>query len=280
MKTRTSDKSLPVQEEPEDDVASLKDNTGHLHCDHGGNPPHDDDDDTLIETETGYMRPGNDNDRDGDSGSYTPRSPSVTLPDSYPPRHYSYPNNRLANLTKHHRNGSTDQLGLRSFDAVVTSKSPPRPSEESRESPAPLMQVNAEQIHGTPEETVRHQHSRPFNDNRDDRSAHGPEPSPNQVPNPQPIRPHPLQTQVHREDQYYDDAAAAYLQTYFSPSAPTPPFLLHRTAKPPHQLHPRSFLASSPVLPLPSARPIPIPSPTSVATHTLYHRSHSPVFQL
>jgi hypothetical protein len=258
MKTRTPDKSLPVQEEPEDDDASLKDNTGHLHCDHGGNPPHDDDDDTLIETETGYMRPGNDNDRDGDSGSYTPRSPSVTLPDSYPPRHYSYPNNRLANLTKHHRNGSTDQLGLRSFDAVVTSKSSPRPSEETRESPALLMQVNAEQIHGTPEDTVRHQHSRPFNDNRDDRSAHGPEPSPNQVPQ-QPIRPHPLQTQVHREDQYYDDAAAAYLQTYFQsirPNAPIPPTPHSQTAAP----TPSPFISSiqpSPAPPVGSPYPYP-----------------------
>ena len=261
MKTRTPDKSLPVQEEPEDDVAaSLKDNAGHLHYDHGGNPPHDDDDDTLIETETGYMRPGNDNDRDGDSGSYTPRSPSVTLPESYSPRHYaSYPNNRLANLTKHHRNGSTDQLGLRSFDAVVNPKSQPRPSEETRESPALLMQVNAKQTDGTSEEAVRHQNSRTFNDNRDDRGNRGAEQPPNQVPTQQNIRPHQLQTQVLREDQYYDDAAAAYLQTYFQsirPNAPIPPTPHSQTAAP----TPSPFISSiqpSPAPPVGSPYPYP-----------------------
>ena len=256
MKTRTPDKSLPVQEEPEDDVAaSLKD---HLQYDHGANPPRDDDDDTLIDTETGYMRPGNDNDRDGDSGSYTPRSPSVTLPDSYPARHYvaSYPNNRLANLTKHHRNGSTDQLGLRSFDAVVNPKSQARPSEESRESPMLPTQANAEQI---PEETVRRQQSRVLNDNRDDRSNRGAEQSQNQGPNQPPIRPHPLQTQVLREDQYYDDAAAAYLQTYFQatrPNAPIPPTPHSQTGAP----SPSPFVSSiqpSPAPPVGSPYPYP-----------------------
>ena len=295
MKTRTPDKSLPVQEEPEDDVAaSLKDNTGHLHYDHGGNPPPDDDDDTLIETETGYMRPGNDNDRDGDSGSYTPRSPSVTLPDSYSPRHYvSYPNNRLANLTKHHRNGSTDQLGLRSFDAVVNSKSQPRPSEETRESPTPPVQVNTKQTHGNPEETVRHQPSRSFNDNRDDRSNRGAETqSPNQVPNQQNIRPHPsqLQTQVHREDHYYDDAAAAYLQTYFQsirPNAPIPPTPHSQTAAP----TPSPFVSSiqpSPAPPVGSPYPYPFthlrrnPYPVHAvptAPSSNYDRNHPSVIE-
>lgn len=148
MKTRTPDKSLPVQEEPEDDVAaSSKDDTGHLQYDHGGNTSREDDDDTLIEPESAYMRPGSDNDHDGDSASYTPRSPSVTLPETYAARHYvsSHPNNRLASLTKHHRNGSTDQLGLRSVDAVVNSKPPVRPSEETRESPVLSVHMNAEQ---------------------------------------------------------------------------------------------------------------------------------------
>lgn len=252
MKTRTPDKSLPVQEEPEDDVAASLKDTGHLQYDHGGNPPRDDDDDTLIETETGYMH--NDNDRDGDSGSYTPRSPSVTLPESYPTRHYSYPNNRLANLTKHHRNGSTDQLGLRSVDAVVNAKSQARPAEESRELPTLLMQVNAEQ---TPEEVPRR---RSFNDNRDDRSNRGTEQPPNQsLHQQQNVRPHPLQTQVHPEDHYYDDAAAAYLQTYFHstrPNAPIPPTPHSQTAAP----SPSPFVSSiqpSPAPPVGSPYPYP-----------------------
>ena len=253
MKTRTPDKSLPVQEEPEDDVAALKDSTGHLQYDHGVIPPRDDDDDTLIETETGYMRPGNDNDRDGDSGSHTPRSPSVTLPDSYSARHYaaSLPNNRLASLTKHHRNGSTDQLGLRSFDAVVN----PKP-QEPRESPTLLVQVNTEQTYGISEETVRRQQSRSFNDNRDDRSIRGAEQPPNHHQN---IRPHPLQTQLHREDHYYDDPAAAYLQSYFHaarPNAPIPPTPHSQTAAP----SPSPFVSSiqpSPAPPVGSPYPYP-----------------------
>ena len=262
MKTRTPDKSLPVQEEPEDDVAaSLKGSIGHLQYDHGGNPPHDDDDDTLIETETGYMRPGNDNDRDGDSGSYTPRSPSVSLPETYAVRSYvsSLPNNRLASLTKHHRNGSTDQLGLRSVDAVVSAKPPLRPSEESRESPTLLMQVNAEQPHGTSEATVRRQQSRSFNDNRDDRNNRGAEQFPTQNPNQQTVRPHPLQTQIHPEDHYYDDATAAYLQTYFQsvrPNAPIPPTPHSQTAAP----SPSPFVSSmqpSPAPPVGSPYPYP-----------------------
>lgn len=261
MKTRTPDKSLPVQEEPEDDVAVLKDSTGHLHYDHGGNLPRDDDDDTLIETETGYMLPENDNDHDGDSGSYTPRSPSVTLPDSYPARHYvsSHSNHRLASLTKHHRNGSTDQLGLRSFDAVVNSKPQARPSEDSRESPTLFVRVNAEQIYDTSEETLRQQHSRSFNDNRDDRSDRGTEQPTNFHPNQQNVRPHPLQTQVHLEDHYYDDPAAAYLQTYFHatrPNAPIPPTPHSQTGAP----SPSPFVSSiqpSPAPPVGSPYPYP-----------------------
>ncbi|KAG9308741.1 hypothetical protein JVU11DRAFT_10114 [Chiua virens] len=253
MKTRTPDKSLPVQEEPEDDVAaSSKDSPGHLQYDHGGNTPREDDDDTLIETETGYMRPGNDNDRDGDSGSYTPRSPSVALPETYPTRHYisSHPNNRLASLTKHHRNGSTDQLGLRSVDAVVNPKPQARPSEESQD-------------------TLRRQQGRSFNDSRDDRS-HRAEQSPIQGPNQQNIRPHPLQTQVFREDHYYDDAAAAYLQTYFHstrPNAPIPPTPHSQTAAP----SPSPFVSSiqpSPAPPVGSPYPYPF-------THV--HRNTYPV---
>ncbi|KAH0839334.1 hypothetical protein J3R83DRAFT_16 [Lanmaoa asiatica] len=272
MKTRTPDKSLPVQEEPEDDVAALKDSTGHLQYDHGGNPPRDDDDDTLIDTETGYMRPGSDNDRDGDSGSYTPRSPSVSLPEQYPARHYanSHPNNRLASLTKHHRNGSTDQLGLRSFDAVVNSKPQVRPSEETRESPTLHVQVNAEQTHWILEETVRRQQSRSFNDNRDDRNNRGAEQFPNLSPNQQNVRPHPLQTQVHREDNYYDEPAAAYLQTYFQstrPNAPIPPTPHSQTAAP----SPSPFVSSiqpSPAPPVGSPYPYPF-------THV--HRNRYPV---
>ncbi|KAH7881846.1 hypothetical protein F5I97DRAFT_2069387 [Phlebopus sp. FC_14] len=230
MKTRTPDKSLPVQEEPEDDIsASLKD-------DHDGSPHRDDDDDTLIENENDGEYLVGENDQDGELGSYTPRSPSANLPEPYPSRHYVPPPtlNRLANLTKHHRNGSTDQLGLRSFDAAVNQKPPVRPSEESQQ-------------------PLRHQQSRSFGDNRD-QSQNTQKQNVNQNQ-----RLHPLQTQIHAEDQNYEDPAAAYLQTYFQavrPNAPIPPTPHSQTAAP----SPSPFISSiqpSPAPPVGSPYPYP-----------------------
>jgi len=132
MKTRTPDKSLPVQEEQEDDIA-LKNSSVHSQYDHRSSPHRDDDDDTLIENDNDNEYGHGDTGEDGGSGSYTPRSPSVTLPESYPAaRHYGPPltiNQRVTSLTKHHRAGSTDQLGLQSFDAIVSQKPVLRPAE-------------------------------------------------------------------------------------------------------------------------------------------------------
>lgn len=130
-KTRTPDKSLPVQEEQEDDIA-VKKNDDLIQYDRSGTPHRDDDDDTLIEHENEYLHSENGE----DSGSYTPRSPSANLAEPYPvTRHYVPPaiNQRVAGFTKHHRNGSTDQLGLQSFDAIVSQKLPVKPQVENRE---------------------------------------------------------------------------------------------------------------------------------------------------
>ena len=130
MKTRTPDKSLPVQEEQEDDVALKTDAV----YDHRSSPHRDDDDDTLIENDNDNEYGNGDTGEDG-SGSYTPRSPSVPLPEYSPSRHYGPPltvNQRVANLTKHHRAGSTDQLGLQSFDAIVNQKPALRPAENRK----------------------------------------------------------------------------------------------------------------------------------------------------
>ena len=136
MKTRTPDKSLPVQEEQEDDIA-MKESTVHSQYDHRSSPHRDDDDDTLIENDNDNEYGHGDTGEDGGSGSYTPRSPSVNLPESYSAaRHYGPPltiNQRVASLTKHHRAGSTDQLGLQSFDAIVNQK-PALRQAENRES--------------------------------------------------------------------------------------------------------------------------------------------------
>ncbi|OAX35756.1 hypothetical protein K503DRAFT_802575 [Rhizopogon vinicolor AM-OR11-026] len=60
---------------------------------------------------------------------------------------------------KHHRNGSTDQLGLRSFEAAVFEKSPVRSTEERRESPALPVRLTTEDASDVSEHDLRHQHS-------------------------------------------------------------------------------------------------------------------------
>ncbi|KAF8838671.1 hypothetical protein BDN67DRAFT_906954 [Paxillus ammoniavirescens] len=290
MKTRTPDKSLPVQEEPEDDIsASTKSSSGHLQYEHGASPHRDDDDDTLIENETEYMQ-GDNSDHDGESGSYTPRSPNINLPESLPVRQYvpSPTNTRVVNLAKYHRNGSTDQLGLRSFDAVVNPKPPVaiRPSEESRESPALPVRLSTEQTYAASEQTLRRQESRLLNDNHDDRGNRGAE-TQNQnqnqnqnhqsyqnhqnYQNHQSFRPHPLQTQIHPDDQNYDDHAAAYLQSYFQavrPNAPIPPTPHSQTGAP----SPSPFISSIQPSPAPPHAGSPYPYPF---THVPRSRSYS-----
>ncbi|KAI6155892.1 hypothetical protein BKA82DRAFT_414122 [Pisolithus tinctorius] len=202
MKTRTPDKSLPIQEEQEDDIA-LK-STGHLQYDHGSDLHRDGgDDDAIIENDHEYAH--NDNDEDGGSGSYMPRSPSASLPEL----HYIHPvNQRVASIAKYHRNGSTDQLGLQSFDAVVNQGVPARTAAETQPPSRP-------------------QQNRMFNearDNCDQRSIEVPQQAQQNFNHNH--RLHTLYTQVHVDDQNYDDPTATYLQTYLQsvrPNAPIPP---------------------------------------------------------
>ncbi|KAK0492807.1 hypothetical protein EDD18DRAFT_1182787 [Armillaria luteobubalina] len=145
--TRSPDRSLPVQEEPEDELTHLQSNNGDtrdreiwagtevehhqtspapssdLHPD--GNSSRydpnrsfdgrssraghrDDDDETLIEPDQ----------RDEEDGQYTPRSPSSGLPadiaqDRYQQGQFAKPGRGRS------RNGVTDQLGLRGFDQAL-----------------------------------------------------------------------------------------------------------------------------------------------------------------
>ncbi|KAI5996575.1 hypothetical protein F5J12DRAFT_725660 [Pisolithus orientalis] len=241
MKTRTPDKSLPVQEEQEDDVA-LKKSTGHLQYDHGSDPHRDDDDDdTLIENDHEYAH--NDNDEDGGSGSYTPRSPSANLPEP----HYMHPvNQRVASIAKHHRNGSTDQLGLQSFDAIVNQRVPVRTAVEPRE-------------YCGHEPPSRPEQNRVFNEARDNRDQRNVEVSQQVQQNfNHNHRSHTLHTQVHVDDQHYDDPAATYLQTYFQsvrPNAPIPPTPHSQTAAP----SPSPLISSIQPSPAPVGSPYPFP---------------------
>ncbi|KIK22483.1 hypothetical protein PISMIDRAFT_102495 [Pisolithus microcarpus 441] len=243
MKTRTPDKSLPVQEEQEDDVAP-KNGTGHPQYDHGNDPHRDDDDDTLIENDHEYTHNGND--EDGGSGSYTPRSPSANLPEPHQ-AHYIHPaNQRVASIAKHHRNGSTDQLGLQSFDAIVNQKVSVRMAAEARES-------------CSLEPPSRPQHNRGLNDGRDNRDQRGVEvPQQTQQNFNHNHRLHTLHTQVHVDDQNYDDPTATYLQTYFQsvrPNAPIPPTPHSQTAAP----SPSPLVSSIQPSPAPVGSPYPFP---------------------
>ncbi|KAG6330218.1 hypothetical protein ID866_8871 [Astraeus odoratus] len=253
MKTRTPDKSLPVQEEQEDDVALKKSSGGHLQYDHNSTPHRDDDDDTLIENDNEYDH--GDTGEDGGSGSYTPRSPSANLPEPYPTsRHYGPApiNQRVASIAKHHRNGSTDQLGLQSFDAIVNQKPAARPAENQ---PA-----------------LRTQQSRSFNDARDvgdQRQAEIQQPHQQNL-NYHSQRVQSLHSQVYVDDQNYDDPATAYLQTYFQavrPNAPIPPTPHSQTAAP----SPSPLVSSVQPSPAPVGSPYPFPF-----THVRRNMSYAP----
>ncbi|KAL4075456.1 hypothetical protein J3A83DRAFT_4088219 [Scleroderma citrinum] len=264
MKTRTPDKSLPVQEEQEDDIA-LKKTSVHSQYDHRNSPHRDDDDDTLIENDNdndNEYGPG-DTGEDGGSGSYTPRSPSVNLPDPFPAsRHYAPPlpmNQRVTSITKHHRAGSTDQLGLQSFDAIVNQKPAVRPAE------------NRESYAWYPQQPLRPQQSRSFSevrDNRDQRIEQQQQLNPQNFNQNQ--RLHPLHTQFHADDQNYEDPAAAYLQMYLQsarPNAPIPPTPHSQTAAP----SPSPLISSIQPSPAPVGSPYPFPF-----SHVRRNVSHAP----
>ncbi|KAG0697111.1 hypothetical protein DFH29DRAFT_984406 [Suillus ampliporus] len=256
MKTRTPDKSLPVQEEPEDDIAASKnDDSYNLGIDY------QEDDDTLIENDNEFPVNGN-GDHDGELESYTPRSPTASLPEPYPSRQYAPQptNQRLTNLAKHHRNGSTDQLGLRSFDAAVFEKPPVRPTEERRESPALPVRLTTEQVDSVSEHDLRQQHSRSFSDTR------GAEQQQHQSNG----RPHPLQNQVYSDDQNHDDATAAYISHYFQsprPVAPIPPTPHSQTAAPSPLI---SSMQASPAPPVGSPYPYPFSHVRRNNTYSAY----------
>ncbi|KAG2038262.1 hypothetical protein BDR03DRAFT_933652 [Suillus americanus] len=248
MKTRTPDKSLPVQEEPEDEIATSKNGDNYTH---GSDYHEEDDNDTLIENDHDFPIDGN-GDRDGEIESYTPRSPTASLPEPYSARQYpSQPaNQRLSSLTKHHRNGSTDRLGLRSFDAAVFEKPPIRSTEERRESPALPVRLTTEQVDSVLEHNLRQQHSHTFSDTR------GAEQQQQQSNG----RPHPLQHQVYSDDQNHDDPAAAYISHYFQsprPVAPIPPTPHSQTAAPSPLISSMQSMQASPAPPVGSPYPYP-----------------------
>ncbi|KAI0689652.1 hypothetical protein BC835DRAFT_1368235 [Cytidiella melzeri] len=152
---RASDRALPLQEEPEEDL-------GHEFTEHESDfdklrrssptpssdlypegrygsrrdlassvqPTDEDDEDTLNEEAHDHLQVPNKSD-DEDSG-FTPRSPSTSLPERPRDERYSPTNGQYSTQfnqisvesqktlrAKHARVGSTDQLGMRSFDPAL-----------------------------------------------------------------------------------------------------------------------------------------------------------------
>jgi len=269
MKTRTPDKSLPVQEEPEDDIAAFKNGSTRRRYSHG-NGHSEDDDDTLIENDIEFPTGGNE-EHDGEPESYTPRSVTVNLPEPLPSRQYAPQpvNQRLANLNKHHRTGSTDQLGLRSFDTAVFEKSPVRSAEERRESPALPVRLTTEDTTNASEHTLRHQHNHMFSDTRGSEQQQ-------QQQHPSNGRSHPLQNQVYSDDQHHDDTAASYISHYFQsprPVAPIPPTPHSQTAAPSPLI---SSMQASPAPPVGSPYPYPFSHVRRNNTYSAYPVNTAP----
>ncbi|KAJ7174443.1 hypothetical protein C8R46DRAFT_891781 [Mycena filopes] len=154
---RTPDRSLPVQEEQEDEVpgavngvAPLRDHYGDGRgadrsnsptpssdlnpegyeaslLSHGGRDSRaghrEDDDDTLIDQEDvdATVHPRGTHPAPDDEGGYTPRSPQSGLPPDHAMEPDRYPRYASQNATirGRTRNGATDQLGLQSFDPAM-----------------------------------------------------------------------------------------------------------------------------------------------------------------
>ncbi|GLB45930.1 putative thyroid hormone receptor binding [Lyophyllum shimeji] len=208
---RTPDRSLPVQEEVEDEpgVASKngtgardawQDNDdapqhvrptgssptpssdlnpeGAFNDDHAGDdgstrPGHRDDKNASVQHEDSQHR-YSDRDRDHleDEGGYTPRSPTAELPEHPPAKYYQAQNTNARPpqpqpARRHARNGSTDQLGLRTLDPSVfegdqsvlvmgSEQLPPQYAEQRRQTQPP---PQSQQYHNAQQYSQAQYHS-------------------------------------------------------------------------------------------------------------------------
>ncbi|KAF8230448.1 hypothetical protein L208DRAFT_1400542 [Tricholoma matsutake] len=259
---RTPDRSLPVQEEPEDDPGAPSkhdvdtrevwqggDQAHHEHHsasptpssdlspegEYDGNHPHggrvsrtghhDDNGPVMKHEEGGQLRYS---DRE-DEESYTPRSLAAGLPDQHREDYYGPQNVNVKGsqtVRGRGRNGTSDQLGLRSFDPAVFEQDQqmlPMGSEH----PIPKY-VERRPTQNGQQQHQQQQHYQPQNQNQ---RFHEPRPSSNQANEAQ-YRP-----QAHPDDfqNYSDDLASAYLQSYIQsarPDAPIPPTPHSQTAAP------------------------------------------------
>ncbi|KAI0959100.1 hypothetical protein AcW1_004029 [Taiwanofungus camphoratus] len=273
MATRPPDRSLPVQEEPEEDVPHDYVNHEQEYDDrHRGSPTPSSDvypeghgprhnarrehngiathaeegdgDDTLIE-ETDEQRQQDKSGEDSEAG-FTPRSPSVTLPER--PRDAQYAGSNVQygqypqlngesqrTVRVKHRSGPTDQLGMRSFDPAIFESTVNSLRSNGHNSPTngvqqPRQAQVSPQIQPQPHpqvEALRQQSgaSRQFSTNgvSDQRTAY--------VAMRPPQLPHPDDLQS-----LFEDPTSSYIRTYLQPgsrpNAPIPPTPQSQTAAP------------------------------------------------
>ncbi|GLB33229.1 putative thyroid hormone receptor binding protein [Lyophyllum shimeji] len=208
---RTPDRSLPVQEEVEDEPGVASKNgtgardawqdtddapqhvrptgssptpssdlnpEGAFNDDHAGDdgstrPGHRDDKSASVQHEDSQHR-YSDRDRDHleDEGGYTPRSPTAELPEHPPAKYYQAQNTNARPpqpqpARRHARNGSTDQLGLRTLDPSVfegdqsvlvmgSEQLPPQYAEQRRQTQPP---PQSQQYHNAQQYSQAQYHS-------------------------------------------------------------------------------------------------------------------------
>ncbi|PIL36410.1 hypothetical protein GSI_00098 [Ganoderma sinense ZZ0214-1] len=260
MGSRPPDRSLPLQE-PEEDNGHDDDEPEYTDRHHGSPLPasdlyadahttrydtrhdrRDDDDETLNEEEGEEHLPQNKNSEDSESGSgFTPRSPSTTLPErtpvAYGPQTSQYAENQKTIRAAKHRSGSTDQLGMRSFDLTMFERDT----------------VNSLRSSGTQDAPPSATRERASHSPQQPPSATQPEFSRQQLPQYDP-RQYPISlnnvldqrmgygwnhSSVQSDDMQslFDDPTSSYLQTFLRsasarPGAPIPPTPQSHTAAP------------------------------------------------
>jgi hypothetical protein len=226
IKTRTPDRSLPVQEEPEDDHHGDRwVNNSRGGRDSRAGHRDDDDDDTLIEQESEDQRMRG-RVRDDDEEGFTPRSPTANLPENVLQNVLYGGQNagpRQIGMLKHHRTGSTDQLGLRGIDTEIFDNKA-KTKEETRDASGRRDDLD-NQRHYVQEPPHHHQTAPPrySNTQPSDQYSSYSRLHPPQIPHPE-----DLQT-------FLEDPASAFIQAYFNsprPMAPIPPTPHSQTAAP------------------------------------------------
>ena len=263
MGTRPPDRSLPLQE-PEEDNGHDFDNDEPEYPDrHHGSPTpssdlypdghsarydtrherrDDDDDETLNDDGDDHLQQ-NKSSEDSEAG-FTPRSPSTNLPERPRDPPYIPQTNQYAEAQKtirpKHRNGSTDQIGMRSFDPNMferdtlnslrntaqdvptsaqrerASQSPPQLSSQPQSEP-PRPQHQQQQVPYDPRQYAMNLHRI-----LDQRAGYGWNHSSAQSDDMQSL---------------FDDPTSSYLQTFLRsssarPNAPIPPTPQSHTAAP------------------------------------------------